>query len=116
MFTGRVVAEGEPLFLADDTAKAVALAEEERDTCPACGMPKAWCRDPVNQFGAFEPVEDFCWASYRLSDHRRAKVEQMGESQRDALQLSVRFREGREPDVDAGLDLSEQNDEQEHKP
>ena len=70
-------------------------------------MQKAWCRDPANQFGTFEPHEDFCWASYRLADHRKAKVEQMSDSQRASLQLSVRFREGREPDLEAGLGLAE---------
>jgi len=105
VFTGRVVGPGEPEFLRDDTLGALALAEEERDACPSCGYPKAWCRDPANQFGAFEPHEDWCWATYRLADHRKAKVEQMGDSQREALQLTARFREGREPDFDAGLGL-----------
>lgn len=105
IFTGRPWPQpGEPLFTEDDTAKAVALAEEERDTCPACGMPKVWCRDPANQFGAFEPVTDFCWVAYRLADHRAAVVEKMSDSQRAAAQVSVRFREGREPDLSAGLE------------
>ena len=99
-------APGEPLFTTEDTDYAIALAEEERDTCPACGMPKAWCRDPVNQFG-FEPAEAFCWATYRLADHRAARFEAMSESQRAAVQLSARFRDGVEPDLEAGLDLGD---------
>jgi hypothetical protein len=98
---------GEPLFTAEDTAYAMALAEEERDTCHSCGYPKAWCRDPANQFGAFEPHEEFCWATYRLSDHRKAKHEAYSDAQRESVQLSARFRKGREPDFDAGLDLDE---------
>jgi hypothetical protein len=106
VFTGRPTpAPGEPLFTEDDTAAALALAEEERDTCPACGFLKVWCRDPNNQFGAFEPHVEFCWATYRLADHR-SMIEQMGESQRAAAQVSPRFREGREPDLTAGLDLA----------
>jgi hypothetical protein len=34
----------------------------------------------------------------------------MGDSQRAALQLSARFREGREPDIDAGLGLGDGKD------
>lgn len=98
---------GEPLFTEDDTAAVIALAEEERDTCPACGYPKAWCRDPGNQFGAFEPHQEFCWATYRLADHRSAVVEKMSDAQRASVQISARFREGREPDIEAGLELGD---------
>lgn len=94
---------GEPLFTAEDTAWALALAEEERDTCPLCGYLKAWCRDPRNQFGAFEVQDDFCWATYRLADHRKAVG--WTDSQVAAAQPAVRFSAGREPDLDAGLDL-----------
>lgn len=106
MFTGRPTpAPGEPLFTEEDTAAAVALAEEERDTCSSCGMPKAWCRDPANQFGVFEPDQEFCWVSYRLADHKKAKFEQMSDSQRASVHLSAKFRQGHEPDIDAGLGL-----------
>lgn len=98
---------GEPLFLEEDTALAVALAEEERDTCPSCGYQKAWCRDPANQFGAFDVQQEFCWASYRLADHRAAKFEALSDSQRASVQVWATFREGREPDVEAGLNLAE---------
>lgn len=36
---GRVVAPGEPLWLPEDRAWALALAEVERDSCPDCGQP-----------------------------------------------------------------------------
>ena len=108
MFTGRPTpAPGEPLFTEEDTGLAVALAEEERDTCPACGYLKSWCRDPANQFGTFEPHEEYCWASYRLADYSKANGDKLSDSQRAAIQVSARFREGREPDVDAGLGLAE---------
>jgi len=108
VFTGRPTpAPGEPLFTKEDTAGALALAEEERDTCPSCGYLKVWCRDPANQFGAFDVDEEFCWATYRLADYRKSK--DYGESQAASVQLAVRFREGREPDIEAGLDLVSQD-------
>jgi hypothetical protein len=53
----------------------------------------------------FDAEHEFCWVSYRLADHRKV-VDKMSESQRAAVQVSARFREGREPDVYAGLGLS----------
>jgi hypothetical protein len=105
VFTGRPTpAPGEPLFTKEDTAGALALAEEERDTCPSCGYLKIWCRDPANQFGAFDVgglvLGPTGWPTI-------AAVEQMSESQQAAVQLSVRFREGREPDLAAGLELGD---------
>jgi hypothetical protein len=95
---------GEPLFTEEDTAGAIALAEEERDTCPSCGHLKVWCRDQENRF-SFEPHQEFCWASYRLADHRKAEIEKMSDSQRASVQVAARFREGHEPDIEAGLGL-----------
>lgn len=109
MFTGRPTpTPGEPLFLQEDTDIAVALAEEEKDTCPSCGLPKAWCRDPKNQF-AFEPHEDVCWSTKRLAEHRegQAKNTNKAESTKQATQISARFREGITPDLEAGLGLAE---------
>lgn len=108
VFTGRPTpAPGEPLFLDEDTAGALALAEEERDTCPSCGMPKAWCRDPRNQFGVFEPTEEQCHVSYVLATRREAWGDRP-DVQRAATQLSVRFADGKAPDYEAGLGLAEQ--------
>jgi hypothetical protein len=39
VFLGRVVAEGEPLWLDEDRYWALALAEVEADACPDCGQP-----------------------------------------------------------------------------
>jgi hypothetical protein len=99
---------GEPLFTEEDTFYAVALAEEERDTCSQCGMPKVWCRDPANQF-AFDADESTCWPTYRLAQYRSGeKWKSKLDDTREATQLSAHFREGHEPDIDAGLDLGGQ--------
>ena len=108
IFTGRPTpAPGEALFLEEDTAAAVALAEEERDTCPSCGMPKAWCRNPANQFGAFAVVEEACHATYALAAHRKQIDKDRADESRAATQMSVRFAEGRQPDIEAGLELGD---------
>lgn len=106
---------GEPLFLPEDTAAAVALAEEEADTCPACGLPKSWCRDNADGRYKFEVAEDFCWSTYHLALRQDAMSEGKTKSAADkrATQLLVRFREGHEPDLTAGLGLaSDPGDEQ----
>jgi len=103
---GRAVAPGEPVFLPEDTAAAIALAEEEADTCSSCGLPKAWCRDNEAGRNRFDVAESFCWATYRvgLRQEKQGK-EKMPEAQRRAYQVSPRFRKGYEPEVTAGLDL-----------
>jgi hypothetical protein len=107
VFTGRPMPQpGEPLFLREDTDLAVALAEEEADTCPSCGMPKVWCRDAKNHQFSFEPVASVCWPSERLETYRNSDgYKKLKDSERAATQLSVRFRDGHEPDLLAGLDL-----------
>lgn len=102
-------APGEPMFLAEDTAAALALAEEEQNTCPSCGLPKDWCRDPANQFGTFEPHQEFCWASYRLADYRAKK--KFSDPQKASVQISARFAKGREPRAEAGLDIEPELDD-----
>jgi hypothetical protein len=114
VFTGRPMPKpGEPLFLQEDTDLAVALAEEERDTCPACGLPKAWCRDPANQFAAFEAREDTCFATYALAMHHKGVDAKRSDETRAATQTSVRFAAGREPDFGAGLDLEDSSESSE---
>jgi len=105
VFTGRVIEPGDPQFLPEDTNAALALAEEEADTCPQCGMLKIWCRDPDNQF-AFDATEDVCWTTYRIG-LRQASADFKGydDATRSAVQIAARFREGHEPDLTAGLDL-----------
>ena len=112
VFTGRPTpAPGEPLFTPEDTAAAIALAEEERDTCPSCGLPKAWCRDSTNQFSVFETHEEQCHATYAMAVHR-AKVTDRSDETKAATQLSVLFAAGRVPDFDAGLGLADSADRQ----
>ena len=110
MFTGRVVEPGEPMFLREDTDGAIALEEEERDTCPACGMPKAWCRDPANQFGVFQPAEEQCHATYALTAYGNQVNESRDEATRAAVQMWAGFADGKEPDPTAGLDLPDTAD------
>jgi hypothetical protein len=43
---GRVVAEGEPLWLDEDRAWALALLDVEADACPECGQPWSEATDP----------------------------------------------------------------------
>ena len=107
MFTGRPTPPpGEPLFLDADTDAAVALAEEEADTCPSCGLPKVWCRDPDYQF-AFEAEEEQCHATYALAAHRAAVDEKRDDATRTAVQMAARFRKTVEPDLLAGLGLGD---------
>lgn len=80
---------------------------EERETCPSCGMLKSWCRDPANQFGAFVAHEETCFATYSLAVHRKKVDEKRSDETRAATQMSVRFAEGRMPDIEAGLGLAD---------
>jgi hypothetical protein len=47
---GRVVADGEPLWLDEDRAWAFALLDVEADACPECGQPWGEATDPDNEF------------------------------------------------------------------
>lgn len=104
VFTGRVVEPGEPLFLLTDTDAAVALAEEEQDTCPSCGFPKVWCQDAANQF-AFEAYASQCHVTYARAAHRNKVTDEGDPAAREAMQVRARFRAGKEPDIYAGLGL-----------
>lgn len=98
---------GEPLFLKEDSDLALALAEEERDTCPSCGLPKAWCRDPAYQFAGFDAHEETCFATHALALHRKGVDEKRSDETRAATQTSVRFAAGKSPDPTAGLGLAD---------
>lgn len=43
---GRVVRDGEPLWLDDDRDAAIALLEEESDECSGCGQPRSESMSP----------------------------------------------------------------------
>jgi hypothetical protein len=109
-------APGEPLFLEEDTALVIALAEEERDTCSSCGMPKAFCRDPRAQFTAFAVHEETCFATYKLAEHRKGVDEKRSDETRASTQMSVRFADGYNVDLDAGLDLAVQEHDDTEQP
>lgn len=101
-------APGEPLFLEEDTAAAIALAEEERDTCPSCGLPKAYCRSEDAEEGVarFDIREDRCWATYRIALRREALEKDGAHSAtKQAMQITPRIRKGHEPALDAGLNI-----------
>jgi len=96
---------GEPLFTRDDTDLAIALAEEEADTCRQCGLPIAVCSDPAYQF-AFTGDQRMCWATYGLTQYKgEIDWDNKLEDTRRATNLFVRFRPGHEAPLDAGLDL-----------
>ncbi|MEU7384010.1 hypothetical protein AB0A91_29295 [Streptomyces sp. NPDC042207] len=50
MFLGRVVQEGEPLWLPEDRAWALALLQVEADVCPDCGQPWGEATARENEF------------------------------------------------------------------
>ncbi|MFB7360495.1 hypothetical protein [Streptomyces gardneri] len=50
VFMGRVVADGEPLWLPEDRAWALALLQVEADACPDCGQSWGEATDKANEF------------------------------------------------------------------
>lgn len=108
MFTGRVVAPGEPVFLPEDTALALALAQEEQDTCPSCGYLKAICRGGRERpFTDYKIHEETCQVTLALGYHQSSpEIEKRSEAVRHATQALPRFREGKEPDILIGLDIN----------
>lgn len=60
---------GDPLFLPEDTDRARALHELEKqeaaDRCQSCGLPKELCRAQGNQY-AFEPEAERCHATWAI--------------------------------------------------
>lgn len=49
VFMGRVVEQGEPLWLEEDRAWALALLEVEGNACPDCGQPWDIATDAKNE-------------------------------------------------------------------
>jgi hypothetical protein len=110
VFTGRPLpGPGEPLFLPEDTDLAVALALEERDACPKCGLPKAWCRDNDAGRARFDVAEDFCWATYRVALRQEKQTkEKVPQSTQMATVMRAAIRPGYEPDIQADLPITEE--------
>lgn len=104
-------APGEPLFTDEDTAYAMALAEEEADTCPSCGLLKVVCRDPAYQFGGFDTNVETCWATHRVAVERE-KFAEAHDATRAAVQISPRYADGRAPAAEVGLGLDEDENAQ----
>jgi len=50
VFLGRVIGDGEPLWLPEDRYWALALAEVEANACPDCGQPWHEATDIKNEF------------------------------------------------------------------
>ena len=76
VFLGRVVEPGEPLWLEDDRAWALALHEVEADPEHSCGFPLSETLDPKNENGYTVDVLGQCAACYVLD--ARAKGEPDG--------------------------------------
>lgn len=92
----------------EDSTAALALAMEEADTCRSCGYPKAWCRDPKRPFTDYEVHEETCQATLRLAHFREGdKWKSRHEPSKQATQMWPRFREGRAPDLAAGLNTDD---------
>jgi len=86
---GRVVAEGEPLWLAEDRAWSLALLEVEADSCPGCGQPWAEATDAKNEF-AYTAELVRCHACSTSAKRVRAHQDRNGEGSTDGLHVHVR--------------------------
>ena len=107
IFTGRPLpGPGEQLFTQEDTDLAMALALEEKEQCPSCGLPKSVCRDDKVGRARFGVEEHFCWATYRLAS-RKPKLDSKGNvgPTEKATLTSLTFRPGYEPDLLGDLPL-----------
>lgn len=72
IFLGRPMpAAGEPLWLDDDRAWALALAQVEAEACPDCGRPWDEASDPANEYAYHAQIArcHACAAGYRAIAH-----------------------------------------------
>jgi hypothetical protein len=70
VFLGRVIAEGEPLWLPDDRGWAIALARVEADVHHECGRPWSEAMDPANAERYTVDELGVCAACYALAAKR----------------------------------------------
>lgn len=71
-------------------------------------MLKSWCRDAANHQFSFRAEASTCWATEALERYRRTDAfQKLAEPTQSATQLAARFREGKHPDLLAGLDLED---------
>jgi hypothetical protein len=86
VFLGRVVAEGEPLWLDEDRYWALALAEVEADACPDCGQPWSEATARGNE-GAYTADLVRCHAC--AISAKRVRAHQDGGGDIDGLHVHV---------------------------
>jgi hypothetical protein len=77
---GRVVREGEPLWLPEDRAWAFALLHVEGDSCPECHQPWGEATDKDNEFG-YRAELIRCHACTTSASAVRAYQDQGGKSE-----------------------------------
>ncbi|MCX5601629.1 hypothetical protein OOK29_26105 [Streptomyces phaeochromogenes] len=89
IFMGRVPGPGEPLWLAEDRAWALALLEVEADACGDCGQPRSETADEKNEFAYTAELMrcHACAASAREVRRYQDKGGQM-----DGLQIHIEKR------------------------
>lgn len=85
---GRVVADGEPLWLPEDRHWAQALLEVEADACPECGQPWSEATDRANEFNYTAELV-ICHACSTSAKRVRAHQNKNGESSSDGLHVHV---------------------------
>lgn len=100
MFLGRVVAKGEPAWLEDDRAWAMALLKVEADQ-HKCGLPLSETLDPANGEAYTVDVLGQCAACYAL--------ETASDGMPEGMLYNVRRRS-----VGRGSDLDEQSVHADH--
>lgn len=86
VFLGRVVAAGEPLWLAEDRYWALALLEAESGICGDCGQPLAESTHVDNEF-AYDAEPAKCHGCAAAA--RRVRVLTDGGNTPDGLKVSV---------------------------
>jgi len=86
---GRVVAAGEPLWLAEDRAWAQALLEVEADACPECGQPWAEATDLANEFKYTAELVR-CHSCTASAKRVRAYQDKNGDASTGGLHVHVR--------------------------
>ena len=91
MFLGRVVGDGEPLWLAEDRAWALALLEAEADQCPDCHQPWSQSSDPTTE-GRWDVDVVRCYACAMTAARVTAFQENRGDTRGLHVQVSPRRR------------------------
>lgn len=88
---GRIPAAGEPMWLPEDRAWALALLEVEADKCPDCGTPWGEATDPKREF-AYDAEVIRCHACTASSMRVKAYQDSGGNPQ--GLHVHITEREG----------------------